>query len=167
MSEIEKGKVYNHDVAALSQMFHRVGVEVHRSNSANVSAVSQFDYKRYKEYLSWIEGKIDWITSQALLDLPESNPKQFMVDEAISYTRVENEAVNDMLRMIEIAIIELHNSQSARFSSNLIKQDNERVRGILTKMNSFLDEFVEKHLPLDVPESSPAMPMAPAGRLGV
>lgn len=167
MASDEKGKVYNHDVASLSQMLFRIGTEVYKSVSSNASFVSEHDFKRIISYLDWLTGKLNWIAARPLMDLPESAPEPFAVDVPKQYAQVENESCNDILRLVYIFLIELQNSQSARIASGLISHDEGRVRVILQKLYDFMNQFVQSTHPIDLPESSPMSETSGKGRLGV
>lgn len=165
--ETDKGKVYNHDVASLSQMLFRIGQEVHKSTSSSASFVSDHDFERIVSYLDWLSKKLDWMVTLPLMDLPETYPTTFAVEIPEQWTQVENESCNDILRLVYITLVELQNGQSARISSGMLAFDEKRVRVIIQKLYDFMRDFVSSTHPIDLPESSPKREVAGKGRLGV
>ena len=165
--ETNKGKVYNHDVASLSQMLQRIGMEVHKSTSSNASFINEHDFDRTMSYLDWLSKKLDWIAERPLMDLPESAPTIWNVDTPKQYDLVENEACNDILRLVFISLEEIQNSQSARLASGLIAPDLRRFRDVIQKLYDFMNNFVESTNPIDLPESSPQRLSISHGHRGV
>lgn len=166
-NEVVKGKVYNHDIASLSQRLFRIGQEIFKAVSANASFINQFDQTRINDYLKMLTSKLDWIVGEPLLDLPESSPTEWVVEEPAQYQTVENEASNDILRLVYLTLVELQFSQSARIASGIIKHDESRMRALIQKLNNFMTQFVAETNPEDLPESSPKYDMSGHGRQGV
>jgi len=164
--ELTKGRVYNHDCAALSQMWFRICNEVYKSVSASTEFVNEHDFKRWRSYLDWLSDKIDWIAARPQMDLPESHPEPFLVDEPKQWALVESEACNDFLRLGYISLVELHNCQSARAASGLSAHDLSRCKDLIQKLYDFLDNFVKGTSPMDLPESSPQRESSGKGKLG-
>jgi hypothetical protein len=69
--------------------------------------------------------------------------------------------------MYDLLEAEIGNSQSARLGDSIISHDEDRIRAIAAKMEAFLDDYVEIHLPLDLPESAPLRAQTGPGRKGV
>ena len=101
------------------------------------------------------------------LDLPETSPRQYVLDENPSYDLVENESVVDVVRMLELVRDEVVNSQSARQSSGLIGFDEKRLLAVVNKVEAFLNTYIAEITPLDLPESSPMRIAATSGKSGV
>jgi hypothetical protein len=108
-----------------------------------------------------------WVTSQPQLDLPETHPREIMLKAGPVITDVENESVNDVLRMVMIARDELVNSQSARVPAGLIKFDAARLTAVIQKCEAFLTNYIKVVDPLDLPESSPGVGLSGSGKVGV
>lgn len=160
-------KVYNHDIAGLYNRLNRFMEEIYKSVSSSGSQMNTFDQDRLAKYLAAITAYMGWIVSQPQLDLPETHPREIMLKAGPVITDVENESVNDVLRMICIARDELVNSQSARVPAGLIKFDSSRLTAMVTKVEAFLKTYIQIIDPLDLPESSPAVGMSGSGKVGV
>lgn len=159
--------VYNHDIIGFYTRLNRFLIELLKSQSSGVSQLNAFDQARLKAYLANVRGYHAWVTAQPQLDLPETSPRQWPLDEAPTIEIVENEEVNDIVRMLVLARDELTGSQSARLSSGLIKFDSDRFTAMVTKVEAFLDTYVNPLTPLDLPESSPDAAMSGPGKTGV
>lgn len=163
----EKRIVYNSDVAGLHRRINRFIVEMAKSASNQSSLMSEFDQNRLSSYLSAIRSYVGWIVAQPQLDLPETSPKEYALDADPEVPVVENEAIVDILRMLEVAREEMVNGQSARMPCGLIKFDVARLDAIISKLESFLQNYVSVVTPLDLPESSPSRPIQSKGATGV
>lgn len=163
----EKVTVYNHDVAGLQRRINRFIVEMLKSVSNSGSLVNEFDQTRLSSYIGAIKAYTAWIVSQPHLDLPETSPRQYVLDENPTYDLVENESVVDVVRMLELVRDEVVNSQSARQSSGLIKFDEVRLLAVVNKVEAFLNTYIAQITPLDLPESSPMRAAATPGKSGV
>lgn len=159
--------VYNHDVAGLHRRINRFVVEMAKSVSNSVSQFTQYDQDRLLSYLNAIRAYVNWVVSQPLLDLPETSPREYTLDSNPTWEVVENEAVVDVLRMLELVRDEIVHGQSARLSSSLIKYDVDRLNAIVDKIEAFINAYVATITPLDLPESSPMRSVATSGRTGV
>lgn len=168
MSESFPTEVFNHDVLWLYDMLRRIHQEIGRSQSAPVSGMIEADQRRLESYLNAIRQAVAWIQDTPLLDLPETHPRPYALQEFPAQLDVENESINVILRLIRASAVELTNSQSARFSSRLQRFDEERVIGVIDKIDAFLNNFIRQQaVPLDFPESSPEEPIGPDGNMGV
>lgn len=167
MPDPTKQIVYNHDIIGFQTRINRFINELIKSQSSNVSQMNSFDQDRLQTYLKNIRAFHAWVTAQPQLDLPETNPTPWALEPNPETPDVENEEINDIVRMFGLARDELINSQSARVSSGLIKFDSTRFIAIVGKVETFLANFVAQVTPIDLPESSPQDPMAPTGLRGV
>jgi hypothetical protein len=167
MAEIEKGKVYNHDVASLVARLVRFDIELYKSISSGVHMINEFDMARIRSYLDELVAKRQWISARPLLDLVEWHPTAIPIPELPPLEMVENESINDLRTMIRIHYTELVNSQSARTASQMLPFDEARFDSLIEKMYLFLSDFVEQAATLDLPESSPSRVMSGQGRQGV
>lgn len=159
--------VYNHDLVGIWNRVNRFTVELVNSVSANTSQVNTFDLDRLKSYLNNIRKYLSWITSQPLLDLPETTPRLYILEAPAAVPEMDNEEVADIVRMFELARDEVVNSQSARQGSGMVPFDVRRITAVIDKTEAFLSTYVEVVTPIDLPESSPDELMIMGGRRGI
>lgn len=159
--------VYNHDVVAIYNRTNRFKEELIKCVSSNLSSMSKYDIDRLESYLNAIDKHHDWVISQPALDLPETSPREYVLEPAPSVPDIENEDVGDLVRLLGLAADELINSQSARLGSGLVSFDSARLRTITDKSRKFLNDYIKVVSPLDLPESSPATAVTGPGRGGV
>lgn len=160
-------QIYNHDIAGLVARIQRFVEELAGSSSSGVSLMNTYDQTRLSSYLNALAAYQAWIVANPQLDLPETNRKTFSVKPLLGVPEVENESIQDLLRMFDLACEELLNCQSARMPSGLIKFDADRLSAIFTKAGNLLTNYIQKADPLDLPESSPAVPMTAPGKAGI
>jgi hypothetical protein len=134
--------------------------------SAGIHAVNQHDFARFKKYFESLRTYVKWFQSVPLLDLPESHPAPIQVAPPPAMPDPENNSVQDLTYMIDLARLELINSQSARQPQALLSFDESRFIAIVDKCDKFLDDYVAQIQPLDLPESSPQDALAPHGHRG-
>ena len=159
--------VLNHDIAGLNSRFNRAIVEVYKSVSSGVTSYQTADIGRILSYLNAIDAFHKWVIDQPQLDLPESHPREYNLDADPAVTAVENDAANDILRMLELGRIEIVNSQSARLPAGLINFDSIRLTAIVDKVRKLVTDYIGKVQPLDNPESSPQREKSGPGLLGI
>lgn len=160
-------ETYNHDICGLVRRLDRFAFELHKSVSSGTSQVNQFDQERLAKYLGAAVTYHDWMLSQPQLDLPESHPTLYTIDDDPGLAEVENESINDLLRLIKVTRIELVDSQSSRDPASLNPYDSKRFLALIAKCQAFLDNFIAVVTPLDMPESSPKRATSGPGRTGV
>jgi hypothetical protein len=158
---------YNHDVAGLQRRINRFIYEMIKSVSNAGSLMNEYDKNRLSTYLTAIRAYVGWVVSQPQLDLPETSPRAITLDPNPTWELMENEAIIDVIRMLEIARDELVNSQASRASSGLNKFDEARILALVTKVEDFLTKYINVITPLDLPESTPMRAMTGAGQTGV
>ena len=159
--------VYNHDVAGLQARFNRFIIELTLCASNSSSQVNSYDQARLATYIGAIRTYMAWVIAQPQLDLPETHPYQYELEPDPDTPDIENESLRDIVRMLVLAREEMVNGQSARMASGLIKFDQNRMTAVIDKVEAFLKNYIALVTPLDLPESSPMDPMAPAGKTGV
>jgi hypothetical protein len=159
--------VNNHDVAGLHARLNRFVEELFKSVSSSTSQVNAFDQTRMATYLDSVDEYRSWVVSQPQLDLPETHPRPIELEDNPVIEDVENESVNDVIRMLQVSRDELINSQSAREASGLNKFDASRLVSIIAKVRAFLNNYIAKVTPLDLPESSPQSESSGPGRQGI
>ena len=160
-------EVYNQDVASLCRRIARYADEVHKARSNAVADMSEFDITRVKSYSAGLRQFHAWIIGQPQLDLPEWTPTAENLPDWEDHDRVENEAVNDLVRDLHTMWFELVNSQSGRVSTGLVSFDSDRFIAQLDKLDSFVSDYIENVQPLDLPETTPTHETSGPGRLGV
>lgn len=156
------GQTYNTDVFGFVRRINRFIEEVFKGASSGVSKTSQFDVARAQSYITALRGYLAWVIGQPELDLPETSSRAIALPASPKIPGIENESLYDLAVLLELA-----NSQSSRLSSNLIPFDAKRLESILNKADAFIANYVLVIDPLDLPETSPAYPMAPGGLTGV
>lgn len=163
----ETGYVYNHDILGLHRRINRFIEEVAKSTSSGGSQVSSHDQDRLSTYLVAIRGYHNWVVDQPLLDLPETHPRKWPLQDNPIVPEIENESAIDVVNMLELARDELVNGQSARNASGLTKFDSSRLMAVVLKAEKFLTDYIAVVTPLDLPESSPMKEATSPGRTGV
>ena len=109
----------------------------------------------------------DFVVGQPQQDLPETHPRSYSLRENPVPPALENEMMYDIIEMFQLLRDELVNSQSARNASGLISFDSVRFLSHLSRIETYIAEYVEKATPLDMPESSPRVENSGPGRTGV
>ncbi len=160
-------EVYNQDVASLCRRIARYADEVHKARSNSVADMSEFDVARVVSYFGSLRQFHAWVMAQPQLDLPEWTPTAENLPDWADHERVENEAINDLVRDFHTLWFELVNSQSARVSTGLVEFDSFRFESIMDKMESFVSDYIQNVQPLDLPETTPSEEVSGPGRLGV
>ena len=155
--------VANHDIVGLDSRINRFMVELGKAGSADLSEISSFDFDRTVSYLSAITVYVDYVQAEPELDLPETTPRKYELEEAAPTPDVENESINDLLRLFSLMRDELAVGQSSRRSSRLIIFDERRLRALVLKAENFMTNYVATATPLDLPESSPREPQTGPG----
>ena len=159
--------VFNPDVRGIHSRMNDFIIEMNRSGSGSSSHFSAFDVKRLASYLDSLDGYVAWVVSMPQLDLPKIHPREYPLEPNPVIVDIDNQDALDVVRMLLVARDELTNSNSARQSSGLIVYDQERFTAIIARVRAFLNDYIGKVNPLDLPESSPERAIAPAGQRGV
>ena len=160
-------EINNHDIVGMYNRMNRFLTEMNKSTSSQTSEVNVFDFTRVNEYLNAIDVYHGWVVGQPQLDLPETSPKTYVLEDAVVFDQVENENINDIIRMFTLSRDELINSQSARVPAGLNKFDSSRLTAVIEKIRLFLSEYVDTSTPLDMPESAPKRARSGLGRTGI
>ncbi len=129
--------------------------------------MNTFDQARLTQYIAGVRSYLSWVNGAPSLDLPETCKRTYALEVPPSVPFLENDAIRDMVRMVELARDELVSGQSARLPSGLISFDSIRFSAVIDKLEAFLKNYVQSTLPLDLPASSPVAPVAAAGNTGV
>lgn len=145
----------NHDILGITRRINRFIEEAQKSASAGISGVSAADLARLNSYLAALVAYKEWVVSQPELDLPETHPVEYAVPAGPEVASTENESIFDVVNLLVKLRDELVLSQSSQLASNLIAHDSTRFDEIVTKVQSFVTDYIEPQTPLDLPESSP------------
>jgi hypothetical protein len=167
MATNDKVVVYNHDIAGIQRRVNRFIIEMVKSVSNAGSLMNSYDQSRLSSYLGAVRAYVGWVVSQPQLDLPETSPRQYILDPNPTWELLENESIVDVVRMMELIRDEVVNSQSARNASGLTKFDETRLLAVVTKVENFLTNYISIITPLDLPESSPMRTASTSGQTGV
>ncbi len=159
--------VLNHDIVGLHARMNRFITEMYKSVSSTNSGYNSFDMARSLDYLNAIDQYHAWVVAQPQLDLPETHPRKYELETNAVVEDVENESVNDLIRLMVLTRDELTNSQSARNAAGLIGFDSIRLSATVSKARHFLTDYVQIIQPLDFPESSPQSAVSGPGRQGI
>lgn len=159
--------VYNQDIVGLYDRINRFIEELMKSVSSGLSLTNSFDQARLAVYLNAIDRYHDWVKSQPHLDLPETAPQPFVLEASPVVPNVENESINDVIRLLVAARDELIHSQSARLPAQMLVFDSTRLTAIIEKTRRLLEDYIAVTDPLDLPESSPREVVSGSGRTGV
>lgn len=160
-------KIFNQDVVFLTEHVNRYIDELTHSQSSPVNGMIDADKARLRSYIAALRHARAWIQSQPMLDLPETHPRPFVLEPFPAVPEIENDALAQCVRILEALRTEMVNSQSARMSSRLQPFDDGRFTMLVDRLESFLNEYIERAEPLDLPESSPQEAMPAPGKGGV
>ena len=160
-------QTYNHDIVGIFNRVNRFIREAMKQQSSSVSQINAFDQARLKSYLSAIRFYHDHVQSAPDLDLPETSPRLYELRAIPVVPEMENESLADVCRLLELGRDELLNSQSARLGAKLMSFDSVRLLQIVEKCEKFMSDYVENATPLDLPESSPRVPVTGHGNQGI
>lgn len=160
-------QTYNTDIVGLYNRMNRFIREAMKQQSSSNSQVNSFDLARLKSYMSAIRFYHDHVQGAPELDLPETAPRLYELRDVPAVPEMENESLADICRLLELGRDELVNSQSSRQGAKLITFDSVRLLQIVEKCERFLADYVEQATPLDLPESSPRVPVTGPGQQGI
>jgi hypothetical protein len=163
----DSAQVNNQDIVGLYDRINRFIEEMIKSVSSQGAFFNAFDQGRLEAYLNAIDFYHDWVIAQPQLDLPETAPRFYALETPPATPNVENECVNDIVRMFVTTRDELVHSQSARMGAQLLAFDSRRLRDITTKVRNFLTDYIKKTDPMDLPESSPKEVTSGSGKAGI
>ncbi len=115
--------VLNHDVAGLCRRVNRFIVEMQKSVSGGVADMNEFDQARLQKYLDAVRAYRNWVVAQPQLDLPETHPRPVEIGPDPETPDIENEAIRDVVYLLELCRDEMVHSQSARNPAGFIAFD--------------------------------------------
>ena len=156
-------ETHNHDIEMLHVELCRYIEESLKAQSANLGLIRGNDMNRFLSYLQRYEDFVGFIDGLPEVDSPETHPDVYDLEDYPPVSRVENERINMMVRLLDIARKELANSASSRAPSGLLVFDRDRQLTYIAKIRNLLALPVQ---PIDFPESSPRNPSITDGRTG-
>ena len=167
MAEISvTNKTCNTDIDGFVRRANRYIMEVAKAQSSSVSGTMSFDVARAKSYITGLRKYMTYITSQPILDLPETGPSEIDLPPKIVVPRMENDSSYDLCALLKLTVDELSDSQSSRIPTNLLPFDKLRIVAILDRADNFIENFIKVVDPLDNPETSPGTPSTGSGLRG-
>lgn len=159
-------QTHNHDVRMVHNEYCRYIEETLKAQSANLAMIRDADKNRLLSYLDRMVQILDWIVAQPQVDLPESHPDIYELQEYPPLTKVENESLNMLATLFDLARKENANSSSSRAPSGMVSFDESRQRQYISKARNLL-VMSDSISPVDFPESSPRADSITDGRLGI
>ena len=156
MANPSPNKTANTDIDGFVRRANRYIMEVAKSQSSGESGTMSFDVVRAKSYIAGLRKYVSYITSQPLLDLPETGPTEIALPPKVVVPRMENDSSYDLCALLKLAVDEISDCQSSRIPTNLLPFDKQRVGAILDRADSFIETYITVIDPLDVPETSPS-----------
>lgn len=154
-------QVYNHDIVGMISRIQRFFVELQDSSSSGVNMVTTADQARLQSYLAALTAYQAWVVASPQLDLPETNRTLWSVAPLAPIVYVDNDSINDLLRMLNLMCLELLSCQSSTLPAGLTGFDAARLTSYIAKAGNFLTAYIQVATPLDLPESSPSAPASP------
>lgn len=160
-------KIFNDDIESIYNRINRVIYELQKSASANVTDVNTHDRSRITAYVNYVSTFVEYVEKKKSLDWTETHPLTIILKAPPTIMDVENLIIKDLVKMFKRCRDELINSQSARNSNGIIEHDLTRAKAGLQAIRAFLIEYVDKTVPVDMPESTPSVPDSGAGNTGI
>ena len=156
-------ETHNHDIEMLHVELCRYIEEALKAQSANLGMIRTQDMNRFLSYIQRYEDFVGFVNGLPEVDSPETHPDIYKLEEYPPVERVENERINMMVRLLDMARKELANSASSRAPSGMLVFDSDRQLSYMAKIRTLLGLPVQ---PIDFPESSPRNASITDGRLG-
>jgi hypothetical protein len=158
--------IHNMDIVTLYNMANRTILEIQKSSSESSTGFHPQDITRVKSYSDALQTFKSWVVDQPRQDHPETHPNLITLEVPQGYLKGENDALNQLQRMVIAMRNELIMSASAGFTSWIETHDAERFDEYMAKYDSLVTNYIEEIQPLDTPESSPRDPSQGPGRRG-
>lgn len=159
----EVKETHNQDIVGLYNRINRFIKELNQSQSNGVPIFTEFDQVRLRTYLDNIDSYVNWFMAQPNLDLPETHPIPWPLTPPQEVQYTENDALNDLLRMLVITREELIRCTSNRLPCRFLPPDVQRFSSYIAKCRIFLNTYISVVPPLDLPETVPSVPVVDGG----
>ncbi len=159
--------IHNMDIVTLYNMSNRTILEIQKSSSESATSFHPQDITRIKSYSEAMKTFKEWVVTQPRQDHPETHPDLIPLESSQEYLKGENDAFNQLQRMVIAARNELIMSASANYTTWIETHDGERFDEYMQKYDSLVEDYIEKIQPIDTPESSPREGSQGGGRRNV
>lgn len=157
----------NGNLVSLCEQMDRVVVEELLSNSAFTPDFRKADKERLETYFRSWEKLANFMVKDPELDSPQTAPEKIPVQWISNKTEIvdedgevqtinhypENNAIRTITRDIRTLMGEMALSVSRRLPNGMMVADKKRFDMHLSKLRSFMAEYVEEVEPLDRPET--------------
>jgi hypothetical protein len=162
-------EVNNLDIAGLLERVDRARYEVLKAGSANIDHIRQADRARIDTYNAEAQSYANYTAAEPEQDYPESYPETYAVRYLVTddMKNIENMGLRDLDRLYEKVLVEMSNSQSARYPSGWHAADKIRFDTYMVRINDLLVKHLDVVNPLDLPETNPSDPSITQGYTGI
>jgi hypothetical protein len=155
MTHVIPNAIHNMDIERLYDMHNRVVFEIQKSASESGTSFHEADIGRIKAYSKWIQDFKEWVVKRPRQDHPETHPELIDLEAPINFQKGENDAFNQLQRMVIAARDELVMSASANQTTWLDDPDSIRFDQHWEKIDSLVSDHIDEITTVDTPESSP------------
>jgi hypothetical protein len=160
----------NSNMVGLVERIDESLVEMLLSTSASVNEFREADQIRINTYFTAWETLVAFMAGDPELDSPQTSPQKvpvvfksnldMIIDEDGQEQPIvqdpENKALRDLTRDMRTLMGEMALSNSRRLPNGISPHDEKRFVMHLSKMRSYMSQYVGEVTPLDLPETSPA-----------
>jgi hypothetical protein len=163
----------NSDLAGLIEKIDEGIFELLLSQSSGLTQWRDADRIRTTAYLNRAESYFNWMTSEPETDSPQTHPMKYPIEYLSNRDETpdgqpliqspENKGLRDCVRLMRVWMAEMSKSSSRRMPNGMADHDKERFTSHLAKIRSFLTNYVDDTLPVDLPESNPSSPLTGQG----
>jgi len=163
----------NSDLAGLIEKIDEAIYEGLLSQSSGLTDFREADRARLTSYLDRAERYFQWMVSEPETDSPQTHPMMYPIDYLSNRSETpdgktlvqspENKGLRDCLRLMRVWMAEMAKSASRRAPNGLSEPDQGRFTSHLTKIRSFLTNYIDDTQPVDLPESNPSSPLTGQG----
>lgn len=163
----------NSDLAGLVEKIDEAIYETLLSQSSGLTSWREADRRRIDSYLTRAERYFNWMISEPETDSPQTHPLVYPIEYLSNRTETpdgkalvqapENKGLRDCVRLMRVWMAEMSRSASRRAPNGLSVPDQERFNSHLTKIRSYLANYIDETLPVDLPESNPSSPLTGQG----
>ncbi len=163
----------NSDLAGLIEKIDEAIYETLLSQSSGLTQWRTADRERITSYLDRCERYFNWMISEPETDSPQTHPMVYPIEYLSNRAETpdgkrlvqapENKGLRDCVRLMRVWMAEMSKSGSRRSPNGLAEPDQGRFGSHLTKIRSFLTNYIDETLPVDLPESNPSSPLTGQG----
>lgn len=148
--------VNNLDIAGLIRRIDRIIYEFHHCSSASSSGVRKKDRERFDSWIELLTSYKDDAQGREEMDTPKSHTREYPLEYVSNESRtgLKNQAIVDIIYMLENMITDLAHSDSAGDPNRLSEHDEQRFNEAIEGIEGFLANHVDEHTPSDMPEQA-------------